>query len=410
MTALARPAVERIQFIGNRVLMRGMKVALGVMPIRDPKLLVGTDAMAGLARTIREHGVGRVLVVTTAGIVKRNQVAGLLEALAAQRIEAVIYDGILPDPTFGIVREGLELLARESCDGIVAFGGGSAMDAAKVMAVAATNDRDPADLVGYFRGLRRPLPLFAVPTTAGTGSEATVASVISDDETHAKAFVVDSRTVPLAAALDPRLMEEIGPALTAATGMDALTHAIEAYISRNANGDTDRQAVEAIKLILEHLPRAYRDGSDLEAREAMAVASYKAGWAFTRALVGYVHAISHQLGAHYGIAHGLGNAIVLPHVLEFSRRSAQGRLASLAVATGLGRRGEGEAALARRFVAHIRGLNLELGIPECVVELQSADIPAIARGACREALVTYPVPRQMTTRQCEQLLGTLLAA
>lgn len=410
MNTLRTAGVEQLQFIGNKVLMRAMKLAIGLMPIRDPELLVGTSAVTRLADIIAQHSLQKILIVTTAGIVKRDQAAELIRALEMQGITPVIYDGVLPDPTFEIVNEGLDLLRRENCDGIVAFGGGSAMDAAKVIAVAAANNRAPEKLVGFFKGRKRPLPLFAVPTTAGTGSEATIASVISDNATHAKSFVIDSRTVPLAAALDPRLMESIPPAMTAATGMDALTHAIEAYMSTISTSETDRYAIEAIQLIFEFLPRACEDGSDLEAREAMSIASYKAGKAFTKASVGYVHAISHQLGAYYGIPHGLGNAVVLPHVLEFSKEAAAPRLATLAVKAGLGKSSEGEAALAQKFVDHISQLNTQLDIPQTAAGLLEEDLPGIARGALKEALLNYPVPRHMTRLDCEQLLGGLLPA
>jgi alcohol dehydrogenase class IV len=399
--------VEHLQFTGNRLLMRGMKLALGILPLREPKLLVGTSALDDLADNIAARSLQKVLIVTTAGIVRRGQSDEFVRALELRGVTPVIYDGIQPDPTFAIVNEGLDLLKRERCDAVVAFGGGSAMDAAKVMAVAATNRRSPEKLVGILKGLRKPLPFFAVPTTAGTGSETTVASVISDDDSHAKAFVVDHRTLALAAAFDPRLMQGIGPDLTAATGMDALTHAIEAWVSTISTPETDRYALESIQLILEYLPRACDNGSDLEAREAMAIASYKAGRAFTQALVGYVHAISHQLGAYYGIPHGLGNAVVLPKVLAFSQGPAQSRLAQLAVNTGLGEAGDSEADLAQSFVDHIVELNRRLGIPETVIELRDADIPAIARGATREALLNYAVPRHMTRQDCEQLLHSL---
>ncbi len=407
MNASNPSILEQLQFTGNRLLMRGMKVALGVLPLREPTLLVGTSALEQLAEIIAGRSLKKVLVVTTAGIIQRGQASELIRALEARGVTPVIYDGIRPEPTFAIVNEGLELLQSEACDSVVAFGGGSAMDAAKVMAVAATNRRAPEKLVGILKGLKKPLPFFAVPTTAGTGSETTVASVISDDSSHAKSFVVDHRSLALAAAFDPRLMAGIGPDLTAATGMDALTHAIEAWVSTISTPETDRYALEAIQLILEHLPRACDNGSDLEAREAMAIASYKAGRAFTQALVGYVHAISHQLGAYYGVPHGFGNAILLPKVLAFSQGAARSRLAQLAVETGVAESGGDEAAQAQAFVDHIESLNRRLGIPETVAELQDKDIAAIARGATREALLSYAVPRHMTRRDCEQLLRSL---
>jgi alcohol dehydrogenase class IV len=203
-------------------------------------------------------------------------------------------------------------------------------------------------------------------------------------------------------------MEGLGSELTAATGMDALTHAVEAFISTISTDETDRYAVEAIQLIFEHLPRACENGSDLEAREAMAVASYKAGRAFTHALVSYVHAISHQLGAYYGVPHGLGNAILLPWVLQFSLPAAAPDLARLAIATSLGQESEGETALAQKFIDHIDQLNARMGIPHTIAELREEDIAAMSKGALKEALLNYPVPRHMTRRHCEQLLRALL--
>lgn len=402
--------LEQVQIFGNTVLVRGMKLAAAIMPIRDPELTVGPGAAATLADVIATHNVKNVLLVTSAGIVKRGQTDGLTDALKKHGIESIIFDGVLPDPTFSVVNQGLAALRDGSCDGIIAFGGGSAMDTAKVIAVAAANKCKPERLPGYFKGLRKPLPLFAIPTTAGTGSETTIASVISDDETHAKAFIIDSRTIPLAAALDPKLMVSIPPALTAATGMDAFTHAIEAYISTISTSETDRDALEAIRLILNNLPTAYADGSDLAAREAMAIASYKAGRAFTRASVGYVHAISHQLGAHYGTPHGLGNAIVLPYVIAFSEEASRAKLARLAVDLGLGTIAESEQVLAGKIVPHITALNKQLDIPEFVSDIRDSDIPAIARGARKEALMNYPAPRHMSLGECEGLLRDLQVA
>lgn len=402
--------IGQLQNLGNKVLVRGLKLAVGIIPIRDPKLLVGVDAISRLAEFIAGRSVKKVLIVTGAGIVKRGQTDELIAALKAKGVETVIFTGVLPDPTFNVVNEGLDMLRQEGCDSVVAFGGGSAMDTAKVIAVAAANKCRPERLAGYFKGRKKPLPLFAVPTTAGTGSEVTIASVISDDTNHTKAFVIDSRTIPLAAALDPRIMQSIPPALTAATGMDALTHALEAYLGTIATPETDRDSIEAIRLIFENLPTAFSDGSNLQAREAMSIAAFKAGRAFTRASVGYVHAISHQLGAHYGTAHGLGNAIVLPYVVEFYLPVAESRLASLAVELDLGTVDEDEADLALRMLDAISELNKQLGIPEKAPDLLEADIPDIARGALKEALLNYPVPRHLTRSGCEDLLRSLLPA
>ena len=408
MQTIKASKLEKLQFLGNRIIAQALKVAAGILPVRDPKLLVGTSAIQELAASIAGYGAQKVLLVTTAGIVKRGQSDELVRALELMGVTPVIFDGTTPDPTFQVVTAGLELLRQENCDAVIGFGGGSAMDAAKVIAVAGANNRTPEQLVGYFKGRKKPLPLFMVPTTAGSGSEATIASVISDDQSHEKFFVFDSRTIPLAAALEPRLMENLSPSMTAATGMDALTHAIEAYISTISTKTTDRYAEEAVQLIFEHLPRACANGSDLEAREAMSIASYKAGRAFTQASLGYVHAISHQMGAHYGTAHGLGNAIILPQVLEISREAARPALARLAVLIGLGQATEDDATLAQKFVDSVRALNRELGIPATIAALRKEDIPNIAKKAQKEALLNYPVPQHMGRAQCEELLHSLL--
>jgi len=262
------------------------------------------------------------------------------------------------------------------------------------------------ELVGYFKGRHGPAPIYAVPTTAGTGSEVTVAAIISDPDAGTKMMVADSRLVPEMAALDPTLMTGLPPAVTAATGMDALTHAIEAYISQWANDTTDRWALAAVGMIWEHLPRAWRDGADLASRERMALASTYAGLAFTRANVGNVHAIAHQLGGRYHVPHGLANAIMLPPVLRFSLPDAAPRLARLARHVGIA--GRGDLVLARRFVDAVQALGDGLQIPRTLAALREEDLDALAAAACHEADFNYPVPRRMTPADCVALLRQVL--
>jgi alcohol dehydrogenase class IV len=282
------------------------------------------------------------------------------------------------------------------------------MDAAKVIASAAANGKPPRQLVGYFRGLKTPAPIYAVPTTAGTGSEVTVAAVVSDPEAGKKLVIADTRLVPQMAALDPTLMTGLPKAVTAATGMDALTHAVEAYLGTWANEHTDRLALAAVAMIYANLRKVCRNGRDLAAREQMSLAATYAGLAFTRANVGYVHAIAHQLGGKYHVPHGLANAILLPHVLRFSSPAVTKRLAALAVRAGAGRPGERPAALAAKFIASVEALGRAVGIPATVAELREGDIPALARAACREADTNYPVPRYMSPETCEGILRQVL--
>jgi alcohol dehydrogenase class IV len=256
------------------------------------------------------------------------------------------------------------------------------------------------------------LPLFVVPTTAGTGSEVTVAAVLTDPVRHEKAAVVDPRIVPAAAALDAKLMQGMPPHITAATGMDALTHAVEAYLNTWPTAETAFHAVSTVRLVFANLPRAYANGADLEAREAMALASFFGGLAFTKAYVGYVHAFSHKIGGTYGVPHGQANAITLPYVLDFIKDApyAESRLAELAVAIGAGERGQPQSSLAQRFVDRVRELNRQVGIPESMVELKASDIPTIARAAMIEANRDYPVPKVMKLGEAEALLRRMQPA
>jgi alcohol dehydrogenase class IV len=247
-----------------------------------------------------------------------------------------------------------------------------------------------------------------VPTTAGTGSEVTVAAVVSDPEQEDKVVIVDPRLVPRMAALDPTLMTGLPPAVTAATGIDALTHAVEAYIGNWATEYTDGLALTAVGLIFDNLRTCYRDGRNLAAREKMALASTYAGMAFTRANVGYVHAIAHQFGGKYHTPHGLANAIMLPLVLRYSAPAVMDKLAQLAIRAKLGGPGERTEVLAEKFLEGVEQLNADLGIPTHLAALREEDIPALARAACHEAHVGYPVPRYMTQEICEQIIRAVL--
>jgi alcohol dehydrogenase class IV len=307
-----------------------------------------------------------------------------------------------------VIRKGITLCRRRACDAVVGFGGGSPMDAAKIIAYAVANDTDPFKLAGYFKGLRSPLPIYAVPTTAGTGSEVTVAAVMSDPEQGKKLVVADTRLVPAMAALDPDLMAGLPRAVTAATGMDALTHAVEAFVGKWATETTDRWALAATGLVFGNLRGACRNGRNLETRERMSLAATYAGLAFTRANVGYVHAIAHQLGGTYHTPHGLANAILLPHVLRFLAPAVAKRLARLAVAAKVGTADEKPAVLAKRFIDAVESLARDIGIPAQLDALREADIPQLAAAACWEADTNYPVPRYMSPKTCAGVLREVL--
>jgi alcohol dehydrogenase class IV len=399
---------DRARSIGLPAVKRAAGVVTRLLPIPQPTLLVGPGSSARLGQALGDFGHRHVLIVTDGMISKLGLLKPLTDALAAGGTPFTVFDEVTPDAPIPVIEKGIELFTREGCDAIVAFGGGSAMDAAKVIGLSAANDRHPRSLVGYFRGLRGPGPIYAVPTTAGTGSEVTVAAVISDPAHEKKLVIADTRLVPKMAALDPSLMTGLPKPVTAATGMDALTHAVEAYIGYWNTGYSDRMALSAVAMIYENLPLAYNDGANLAAREKMALASTYAGLAFTRANVGNVHAIAHQLGGKYHTPHGLANAIMLPHVLRFSAPEITAKLAALALRARIGNEGESEAELANRFLDSVESLADSVGIPRRLDALRERDIPALAVAACWEADTNYPVPRRMTLDDCEAMLRAVL--
>jgi alcohol dehydrogenase class IV len=394
---------------GLPVIKRAAGAVTRLVPIPQPLLLAGPGAALRLVAAVADFGHRRVLVVSDAQLERLGLLAPLTDALVAAGCAVEVYAEVEPDAPIPVVERGLALMKRQRCDAVLAVGGGSVIDAAKVIALAAANRKPLRDLAGYFRALHGPVPIYAVPTTAGTGSEVTVAAVISDPAAQRKLVVADTRIVPDMAALDPTLMTGLPPAVTAATGMDALTHAVEAYISQWATAATDRLALAAVGMVFAHLPRACEHGSDLHAREQMALASTYAGMAFTRANVGNVHAIAHQLGARYHTPHGLANAIVLPHVLRFSLEAAAPRLAMLARRIGIAADAD-DARLAARFVDAVQALGERVGIAPTLAALQEADIPALAQAACHEADFNYPVPRVMSRDDCAALLRRVLPA
>lgn len=392
--------------VGLPVLKRAAGVVTKHVPIPQPVLLTGPGAALRLAQAIADFGHRRLFFVTDAVIVELGLAAPLMAVLRAAGTELVVFDAVTPDAPLPMVQAGLDLFKAQACDAILAVGGGSVIDTAKVIGLAGANDKAPASLAGYFRARHGPVPIYAVPTTAGTGSEVTVAAVISDPVAGRKLVVADTRIVPDMAALDPTLMTALPAPVTAATGMDALTHAIEAFISLWATPGTDRYALAAVAMIWRALPRAWSHGRDLLAREQMALASSYAGLAFTRANVGNVHAMAHQLGGRYHTPHGLANAILLPAVLRFSAPAAAERLARLARKVGL--KGGDDDDLAERFAQAVQALNDRLGLPRVLATLLEADIPSLAAAACHEADVGYPVPRRMSQDDCEALLRQVL--
>ena len=386
-----------------------LKWSTKLLTFRTPELFSGPGSSLMLCEHIaKKTGVKSLLIVTDAMLVKIGLLKPMQDKLTQLGVNWIVYDGVLPNPTIEQIETGLAMLKASNCAAILAVGGGSSIDAAKVIAARARNPHKIVHMAGLMRVFFKPMPLYAVPTTAGTGSEVTIAAVVSDPSTTRKFAIMDPKLVPIGAALDGALMTGLPPHITSATGMDALTHAVEAYISRNNTPMTDAEALEATRLIIQNLPEAVNNGSNIEARQNMAVASFKAGVAFTTAGVGYVHAIAHNFGAYYHVPHGLANAIILPRVLDFSKPECIPRLARLAEVSGLKQGGESDEQLATAFIAHVRKLNAAFGIPTQVDKLKEADIPAITDKALSEAHWTYAVPRYMDKAECQNFIRQML--
>ena len=390
----------------HAVYLKIMTVVVFFAPSSRHTVFAGAGSSAQLCEHIIRTGAKKVLVVTDKPLRELGVVDSAIAALLAADMDIAYYDGVLPDPTFAQVVGGAAAAKTHGSEVVLAIGGGSSIDAAKVIAAAATSDASPAEWVGINKIKHTMLKLYAIPTTSGTGSEATIGAVISDAATHEKAIIMGDCLLPLAAALDADLILGLPPHITAATGMDALTHGIEAYIGVWERGTRLEDARLAVKLVFDNLGAAYHDGKNLDARNSMAMGAYYAGLAINQVNVGNVHAIAHQLGGKYGIPHGLANALVLPHVLEFCCQEAQQSLAELGLLVGIGSAGEDPAALARKFINAVRELRTEVGIPEQMDVIKPADFEAITQQAIQEG-ATYPVPRLLDRNSVMQILTTI---
>ena len=374
-----------------RAFQTAMKFGAVFLPWGNPKFLHGPGSVKELARLIKSKGLTRVLVVTDPGLTRLALPDDFLRNLEELGVFAAVYDRTVANPTIENVEEARKLYLEHNCQAIVGFGGGSPMDCAKLVGARVAKPRKPlSKMQGLFKVLKKLPPLFMVPTTIGTGSEVTIAAVVCDQNKAHKFACMDFCLRPKAAAFEPSLTTTLPPHITATTGMDALTHAVEAYIGHSNTKHTAEKALEATRLIFEHVEAAYNNGDDLHVREQMLYASCCAGIAFTRAYVGNVHAIAHALGAFYNVPHGFANAIIMPYVLEFYGARAHARLADLADAAGIP--GETQAEKAAGFIAEIRAKNRRMGLPEKFDCIKEADLPAIAAHAVKEANPLYPVP------------------
>jgi alcohol dehydrogenase class IV len=415
-----------------------------VLPFGIPKAVSGVGSSGGkIVGELATKGCKRPLIVTDEMLVKHGLVQPCLDSLKSAGMEYQLFDAVVPNPHTELVEQGYELYQTGQCDCIIAFGGGSPMDCAKVIGAKVANPQPIKAYQGYFNvnmfGLKPLPPLIAVPTTAGTGSETTVAAIITLKQERKKLAIADLGLIPSVAVFDPQILAKLPPQITAATGMDALTHAVESYIGGWSTSFTRKMSLQATEKIFKNLLTTYNDGSDLQAREHMLTASYEAGLAFTRANVGYVHAIAHQLGGMFHTPHGDANAMLLPHVLAFYLEDEQPgmfsvtplteKLCDLAIAAGLHDLRSSapyvKSELAQQFVTRIREMNAKMKLPAEVPTMKASDVADVVSRALAEAHGTgqslwklksylfdlgYPVPKYMTPKDCATIVAQVLPA
>ncbi|PSW07403.1 L-threonine dehydrogenase [Photobacterium lipolyticum] len=359
--------------------------------------LMGAGCLTDAADAIKAHGFKKALIVTDKVLNQIGVVKQVVDLLAERDVEAAVFDGTQPNPTIGNVEAGLALLEESRCDFVISLGGGSPHDCAKGIALVAANGGKIGDYEGVDQSAKPQLPLVAINTTAGTASEMTRFCIITDEARHIKMAIVDKNTTPLISVNDPKLMLAKPASLTAATGMDALTHAIEAYVSIAATPITDAVAIKAIELIQANLRTAVKDGQNLEAREQMAYAQFMAGMAFNNASLGYVHAMAHQLGGFYDLPHGVCNAVLLPHVQRYNAQVCPERLRDVAKAMGVNVEGMTAEQGADAALEAIQVLSKDVGIPAGLKELgaKDEDISILADNALKDAC-GFTNPKQAT--------------
>lgn len=389
-----------------RTFQTAFRLALPLLPYRKPEVRGSVEEIPHILQKIRRP---TVLIVTDASIIRLGLTDRLQKALAASHIPYCVYDGTVANPTTENVAEARRLYLSGHCNVIIGFGGGSSMDCAKALgACIARPDRSLSQMKGILK-VRKKLPLLiAVPTTAGTGSETTLAAVITDAETRHKYAINDFPLIPEYAVLDPEVTLSLPPSITATTGMDALTHAIEAYIGNSTTRETRKDALLAVKLIFQNLDAAYTNGSDIHARRNMLKASFYAGCAFTKSYVGYVHAVAHSLGGEYNVPHGLANSILLPFILEAYGKAVRQKLACLAIAAGIATKDTPADIAAHNFINAIKDMKKRFGIGDTIAAVKREDIPKLARYADKEANPLYPVPVLMNAGELEAFYHMLV--
>lgn len=411
MWALKKAYYRTYQFV--------MGLGMNFLPWIEPKIIDGADSIKKLPEAIKQKGYTNVLIVTDQGIMGLHLLDPFFEAMKSAGVKYALYDQVQPNPTIDNIEAALKIYKTNNCQAIVAVGGGSPMDCAKATgARVARPNRPVTKMRGLFKvvlpafkmGSLFPPALFAVPTTAGTGSETTIAAVVSNPQTHEKYPITDPAVRPRYAVLDPLLTVGLPPHITSTTGMDALTHAVESYIGKFYNSsDTRQKAVLAVDIIFKNIEKVFKNGKDLEARQQMLLAAYYGGFTFTRGGVGNVHCIGHNLGGMYGVPHGLAMPVIMPYVLEWYGEAAHKRLAELADVAGVSKPGMSVPQKAKAFIEAVKDLNKRLNIPNKFDCIKEKDIPIIAKRALMECNPTYPVPKIMSQEDCMSVIRSMMA-
>lgn len=376
------------------------------LPWHMPKVTISAGSLYKLPDQIKMDNIKKILIITTAGFVKRGGFNKLSVELKKENIAYELYSDVQPDPTINCIEDAAKLYIKGACEAIIAVGGGSVIDCAKIVGARVVKPHQSIiQMTGMLKIRKKLPPLYAVPTTAGTGSEVTIAAVITDDTTHYKYTVNDLCLLPKYAILDPELTCTMPKSLTASTGIDALTHAVESYINKFSMKESRKYAMDAVKLIFSNLIKAYENGNDITSREKMLMGSYYAGLAFTRAYIGYVHAIAHAIGGLYGVPHGTANAVILPVVLDSYGEDIYDKLAELADAVGI--YGVTSKEKSQKFIQAIKHMNHQMGIPDKLGVVRKEDIPEIIKRAIKEANPNYPVPVIWNEMQFQRVIKLL---
>ncbi len=382
------------------------KVAIPLLPYYNPEIL---DKVEDISQVLKTKNITKILLVTDKSIKKLGLTQNLENNLAENGIIVSVFDEVVPNPTIENVEKAKDLYLKNACQALIAFGGGSAMDCAKAVGARIAKPKQTIEnMAGILRIFKKIPLLFAIPTTAGTGSETTVATIITNSETKQKYMISDFPLIPKYAVLDATITKSLPPSTTAATGLDVLVHAIEAFIGNSTTKKTRAQALEATKLVYENLFEAYENGQNLEARKNMLKAAYLGGCAFTVSYVGYCHAVSHTLSGFYNTAHGLANAVIIPYVLEKYGKKIHKKLKQLAISANLCDENMPEKEASELFIQSIKDLNSKMNIGEKIPEIKKEDIEKMAKMASKEANPIYPVPVLMDNKELEKFYYDLI--